>query len=138
MLTHIDYPHTPGFMLDCYACEMGECQCTDSSSECASRVHAEIFLPKSAVILDIDDIEDAVAVSAEVGEASAALVRTIAALFQSPGLKGAPFASLASAGRCTWELLSDSVDYELSLATVDRDRELLTIMREWLDMWISD
>lgn len=28
-LLHVDYPHAPGYLYDCLACEHGPCQCTD-------------------------------------------------------------------------------------------------------------
>lgn len=33
---HVDYPHHPGQLYDCPACERGECMCTDSSGPCVS------------------------------------------------------------------------------------------------------
>lgn len=36
---HIDYPHEPGFMIDCPRCEW-ECNCTATSAECVWTGHA--------------------------------------------------------------------------------------------------
>lgn len=33
---HVDYPHEPGRLHDCYACESGPCVCTVESAPCVS------------------------------------------------------------------------------------------------------
>lgn len=35
-MQHIDYPHEPGRLHDCYACESGPCVCTVESAPCVS------------------------------------------------------------------------------------------------------
>lgn len=34
---HTDYPHEPGLLYDCAACENNECRCTPTSAPCVSR-----------------------------------------------------------------------------------------------------
>lgn len=36
-IRHADYPHRPGTMYDCLACEYGLCQCDETSAGCVSR-----------------------------------------------------------------------------------------------------
>lgn len=35
---HVDYPHAPGYLWDCEACELGPCKCEDTlgNAECVS------------------------------------------------------------------------------------------------------
>ena len=36
MSEHVDYPHDPGRLYDCAACEQGPCTCTDTDAPCVS------------------------------------------------------------------------------------------------------
>lgn len=35
-MEHADYPHEPGRLYDCPACESGPCACTDDDAPCVS------------------------------------------------------------------------------------------------------
>jgi len=37
-MDHVDYPHTPGYLYDCPACE-AECFCTPGSAQCVATEH---------------------------------------------------------------------------------------------------
>lgn len=32
LLTHVNYPHQPGYLFDCHACETGPCVCAGDES----------------------------------------------------------------------------------------------------------
>lgn len=38
---HANYPHHPGYLMGCDACEFGPCQCEPGSAQCVSLVHEE-------------------------------------------------------------------------------------------------
>lgn len=35
-LEHVDYPHQPGRLYDCPACELGDCECDPGDAPCVS------------------------------------------------------------------------------------------------------
>lgn len=49
---HVDYPHMPGTLYDCYACEDGPCVCEPGDYGCASQHCVHEFVP---VVLDEDE-----------------------------------------------------------------------------------
>lgn len=50
---HVDYPHEPGTLYDCYACEDGPCVCEPGDYGCASQHCMHEFIP-----VELDDSAD--------------------------------------------------------------------------------
>lgn len=146
---HADYPHSPGYLIDCEACE-SECHCTDGAAECVWAGHdtddtdpqgegqgegRTVSIPRGTAHLGSDAAWAMLADCEGVREISDACAVTVASWWQCPRGPGEAFTRLVSHFPVTVSELCEAVSYELAQMSMSpvaaRDRVALGMLATW-------